>query len=165
MIVVDAAPWIALAFAIGAAVAAQYAFNHTSEAGPETPWQEAALPADRDREIAERKKRYKLEISGASDQTLATYLAAGSALEATAASQQGFVALTLVVLGAVLAAVGWLMRVVQRARRNAYESASILAVQWRLEHKHLSVEEKETGFAREHPREAKAIKNAPPSWW
>jgi hypothetical protein len=159
------APWIALFFAISAALAAQLAFIRATEAGPEKTWQDAALPWDRAREIDEHAKRYDLEIAGARLQTLATCLATGSALEAAAASQHGFVAVILVILGAALAAVGLLMNVLQSRRRSMYRKASMVNLQWNLDHKYLTAEEKETGFAREHPREAKAIKNAPASWW
>ncbi len=158
-----ATPWLAALFGIGAAGAAQHAFSRANEAGPVQNWNDAALPRERDREISERAKSREWEIDSENAQTLATHLATGAAIEGAAASQHDLIAIVLAVIGLVVPTVGSLVNRARLQFRKDYVRASKLQLKWYLDHK-LSPEEREAGFAREHPREANVLKNAPESW-
>ena len=90
-------------------------------------------------------------------QSVATFLGAGTAIEAAAASQVNVVALILVTLGVIIALVPSLIRWAKAGREIATTKAHFIRMSWSHDHKYVASQgwtAEGAMFAEEHPREA-----------
>jgi hypothetical protein len=157
-------PWLAAAFAVASAVAAERAFRLSTQAQPPERWRGQDMfhtGLDFKEEVNERSARNALAIRAAATQSIATYLAAAAAIEAAAASQHGFVAALAATFGIAFAGV-LAVRRMRTARRNiAYDVAWFVQMNWSADRKWVysgdpAVEDAK--FAEDHPTEAAVLK-------
>ena len=160
------APWIATVLGIGAAVAAERAFVHSSAGSTPDRWHGADIFYDGlgiEQESDERMARDCAREAAAAWQIGATYLAAGAAVEAAAASQHDVVALALTIFG-VLSLAPIVVRYVRAREQREWLRAWYLRGKWDSARKWIhsqDYDEEDALFAREHPREAAALKRRP----
>jgi len=158
------APWIAGVLGIAAAIAGERAFVTSSDAVPPERWRGEDVffgsGLDVTGEIHEKASRGSMRQRAAALQTIATYLAAGAAVEAAAASQHGVVAEVLVLLGVLLPAVFTFRRWVEAEREIAYTRAWFLRMEWSIPRKLIASSDpaiEAAEFAKVHPREARIL--------
>jgi hypothetical protein len=157
-----AAPWLAAIFGILAAVVAERAFRtFASGSSPDSLGDQAFFPTEIAARIEERGIREGLRHEAPAQQGAVTYLAAGAAMEAAAASQSGLTT-TVIALAGIAVAVGpplWRWRNGRRAAAEARANAVFAA--FMVENKILFTGDRRhrgyAAFVKAHPNEAKLL--------
>ncbi|HEV2740350.1 MAG TPA: hypothetical protein VGU66_17460 [Candidatus Elarobacter sp.] len=160
-----AAPWLAAALGIATAVAAERAFRMASDAEPPERWRGEDSyfggSVDMDEEIDGKATRGSLRERAAALQAIATYLAAGAAIEAAAASQLSLIAEALVIIGLVVAVAPSIWRWVQAENAIAYTKAWYVRMAWSVPRKWIASSDpavEDAEFAKAHSREARILR-------
>lgn len=158
----SSAPWAATALGIIAAIAAEQSFRYGDKAAPPDRWSgDRSVRLDfENKELGERAARDCGREASAAWQAVATYLAAGAAIEATAASQHGSVSLALAIIGCC-SAVPAVIRFLNARRSMNYISAWYMRLRWATRRRYVPPAERaadDAAFAKDHPKEAKLLK-------
>lgn len=160
-VALEVAPWVATALGIAAAIAAEQSFRFSNKGAPPDRWSgDFGVRFDFEhKEIGERAGRDCAREAAAASQAVATYLAAGAAVEATASSQHGSVAVALATVGCI-SAVPAAIRFLIARRSMAYTNAWYMRLRWALRRRYAPPEERaadDAAFARSHPKEDKLL--------
>ena len=159
-----AAPWLAAAFGIATAVFAERAFRAASQAVPPDRWRgDNSLSVDFDmrEETQEHLVRDTMNARAGALQSVATFLGAGAAVEAAAASQSGDVGQVLAALGVAVALLPSIGRWLEASREIQFTKAHYIRMQWSVPRKYIAspdLAEEDAAFAKAHPHEAAVLK-------
>ena len=150
---------------MAAAIAAERAFYYSAKASTPDRWRGAFLSSvNREKEIDERNARGRGRALAAALQSIATYLAAGAAIEAAAASQRGYASFSLLAIG-IMFVVPALRRRVKAQAEMRYTDAWFKRLSWAISRKYVSSSdpaEEDAAFAHDHPKEAKILREGEP---
>lgn len=155
------APWLALALGIATAVFAEQAFRAASDAEPPDRWRgddSYFTDFDQREETQERMGRDMMRARAGALQSVATFLGAGAAVEAAAASQSGFVATSLTLGGLLIAIVPSVIRWAKASREIQVTKAWYVRLAWSKTRKYSPTKGdtalEDAAFAKDHPKEA-----------
>jgi hypothetical protein len=163
-IAANSAPWLAALLAIAAAVVAEKAFRAAGQAEPPDLWPGEKTffsNVDVNQEIRERAGRDSMKVRAAGLQSIATFIGAGAAVEAAAASQSGPLSVGLVTTGILVAAVPTIIRWKKAQDEVAFTNADSLRTSWAISRKLIASSDpvvENAAFAKAHPREAAILK-------